>query len=118
MNRKKPNRRRQIRKELNFSSNEWQMIETRIKRTRCNNFSEYARHMLIDGLVFVIDDSDKLKQVAYEVNKVGNNINQIAHVANSSGNISHDDIEKVLYMQASIWQSLRSILYKDPFSLQ
>ena len=118
MSRKKPNRKRTNAHLIYLSDNEEIMVNARIKRTRCNNFSEYARHMLIDGLVFVIDDSDKLKQVAYEVNKVGNNINQIAHVANFSGNISHDDIEKVLYMQASIWQSLRSILYKDPFSLQ
>ena len=44
-----------------------------------------------------------------EINAVGNNINQIAHIANAERHISADKIEEVLKMQDEIMRLVRSV---------
>ena len=41
------------------------------------NFGAYARKMLIDGYIIVVDYTEQ-KKLAAEINKIGVNINQIA----------------------------------------
>ncbi|MGN0509436.1 MAG: plasmid mobilization relaxosome protein MobC [Ruminococcus sp.] len=43
------------------------------------------------------------------MNAVGNNINQIAHIANAERHISADKIEEVLKMQDEIMRLVRSV---------
>ena len=44
-----------------------------------------------------------------EINAIGNNINQIAHIANAQQYISEDKIETVLQMQNDIMRLVRSV---------
>ena len=104
------NRRRKNAKLLYLSDNEIQMIKDRMERAHKDTFADYARHMLINGCIFVIDDSDKLRELTYELNKIGTNINQIAHVANATGNVSAESVEQLKEMMEAIWQYQRSIL--------
>ena len=52
---------------------------------------------------------DEYVKLLREINAVGNNINQIAHIANAERHISADKIEEVLKMQDEIMRLVRSV---------
>lgn len=52
---------------------------------------------------------DEYVRLAREVNAIGNNINQIAHIANAEQHISADKISEVLQMQAELIRLMRSL---------
>ena len=52
---------------------------------------------------------DEYVRLLREINAIGNNINQIAHIANAQQYISDDKIETVLQMQNDIMRLVRSV---------
>lgn len=52
---------------------------------------------------------DEYVKLLHEINAVGNNINQIAHIANAERHISADKIEEVLKMQDELMRLVRSV---------
>ena len=52
---------------------------------------------------------DEYVRLLREINAIGNNINQIAHIANAQQYISEDKIEAVLQMQNDIMRLVRSV---------
>ena len=52
---------------------------------------------------------DEYVKLLREINAIGNNINQIAHIANAEQRISEDKIETVLQMQNDIMRLVRSV---------
>lgn len=52
---------------------------------------------------------DEYVRLLREINAIGNNINQIAHIANAEQHISEDKIEAVLQMQNDIMRLVRSV---------
>lgn len=52
---------------------------------------------------------DEYVRLAREVNAIGNNINQIAHIANSEQHITPDKISEVLQMQNELIRLMRSM---------
>lgn len=52
---------------------------------------------------------DEYIKLLREINAIGNNINQIAHIANAQQYISEDKIETVLQMQNDIMRLVRSV---------
>ena len=52
---------------------------------------------------------DEYVKLLREINAIGNNINQIAHIANAEKHISADKIEEVLKMQDEIMRLVRSV---------
>ena len=85
------------------------ILEKKMPLMRTKNFTTYARKMLIDGYVINIDLS-KYHELAGEVNKIGVNINQIAHAVNAAGNISAGNITQLQELMNEIWQLLKSSL--------
>ena len=88
---------------------ERELIQKKMSQYRTDNFSRYARKMLIDGYVINLDLSD-FQRLSYEVNAIGNNVNQIAKVANSTGKIYADDIAEAKERIDEIWLLLKSYL--------
>ena len=107
-------RKRKIKKEVRLTSAEWTAVQERMQVCKSSSFSDYSRKMLINGYVVVVDDSEELKALIYEINRIGNNINQIAHVANSCGSVSSDTIKVVTDLMANIWQYARYYLSDTP----
>ena len=64
---------------------------------------------LIMGSVIRPRPPDEYVKLLREINAVGNNINQIAHIANAERHISADKIEEVLKMQDEIMRLVRSV---------
>lgn len=63
-----------------------------MKTTQQKKFQNFALHLLIQGELTIIDFSN-LKKLNFEVNKIGNNINQITRLANQFSEISQEDIQ-------------------------
>lgn len=78
------------------------LIYKKMEQVPTVNFSNYARKMLIDGKIFSLNSSGELKQLIYEINKIGVNINQLTKIANESKNINKSMIQDIVIMQEEI----------------
>lgn len=110
MNKKEKNRTRKIPLHIMISDTENQMIEERMQRCGYQNKSEYARRMMIDGGILVVDDADEIRRLNFEISKIGNNINQITRVANLTKSVSQNQIDEVKEMMVIIWEYQKYIL--------
>ena len=115
MSRSKPNRTRKNAHIIYLSDEEEAAVKFRMERVRIQSFSKYCRKMMIDGYVLVIDDSKELKEFTLEINKIGVNINQIAHALNSGDSIPKETIDQLKDWMVTIWQYQRYILSGTPF---
>ena len=87
-------RRRTIQKLVTFTPDEWERVDELHKKvnrytTRYRSFTVFARKMLTDGEIRVIEirpltDPEPL---AKEIGRIGVNVNQIAHWANANEHI-------------------------------
>lgn len=91
----KQNRVRKKKRTFRLTEEENELLKERINDSPYDNFQNYARHMLLAGKIHYVDYSE-LQQLKWEVNKIGNNINQIAKLANQFEEISQDDIDDLL----------------------
>jgi hypothetical protein len=85
------------------------LIQKKMRQLDTENFSRYARKMLIDGYVIHVDLSE-FQLLADEVNRIGVNINQIARAANATGIVFGDDMQRLKEMMDEIWRLLKSSL--------
>ena len=85
------------------------LIQKKMRQFHTENFSRYARKMLIDGYVIHVDLS-QFQELATEVHKVGVKINQIAKTVNTAGMIYGDDMNRLKEVMDEIWRLLKSFL--------
>ena len=78
-----------------------------------DNFSAYARKMLIDGYIIQVDYTN-IKEMTAEIQKIGVNINQIARRVNTMGTVYDADIQELKERMTEIWHIQRSILSNQP----
>ena len=71
------------------------------------NFGAYARKMLIDGYIIVVDYTEQ-KKLAAEINKIGVNINAVCRRINSTRRFYQDDIDELKEKMDAVWQLLKS----------
>ncbi|WP_206215477.1 MULTISPECIES: plasmid mobilization relaxosome protein MobC [unclassified Enterococcus] len=109
---KKIKRRRPIEKRIRFNSEEWNYLIKKIKRSPFNNFQNFARILLIQGEIRYVDFSD-LRRLVSAVNRVGNNINQIARLANQFQEISQKDIESLTEEVSSLKRLVEETLKEE-----
>ncbi|EHV0179374.1 plasmid mobilization relaxosome protein MobC [Enterococcus faecalis] len=91
---KKYQLRRPIPKMVRFDQEEWEYVKRRIEASPFNNFQNYARILCLTGEIRMIDYSN-LHQLNGEVNRIGNNVNQIAKMAHRFDEISEEDVQKL-----------------------
>lgn len=107
------NRRRDLQINFRVTFAERQMIKDRIMKSGCKEEGEYLRRMAIDGYIFQLDNSD-LKQLIYEINKIGTNINQIAHKINKENEIYQTDMDEIKEKMDKIWRLMRQSILQQP----
>lgn len=102
-------------KQLNIrvTEYEYQLIRDRMEQSGTATLREFLVEAAINGFLINVDYSD-IKQLAYEINRVGNNINQIAHKINSEGNVYKREIEEVQDKVDLIWKLIRAKFYQIP----
>ncbi len=66
-------------------------------------------HNLFDGKIEIRDYSE-MKELNFQLRKIGININQIAKRINETNSIYREDIRDVQNKQEEIWQLLKSLL--------
>lgn len=104
------NRNRDIQKIIRLTAEEDKFIRKKVEQSPFNNFQNFARIMLITGEVKMIDYSE-LKKLNGQINRVGNNINQIVKLAHYFDEISNKDIQEIKqnvnYMKALVEAALK-----------
>lgn len=102
-------------KQLNIrvTEYEYQLILERMKQSGSASLREFVVDSATNGFLINVDYSD-IKELAYEINRIGNNINQIAHKINSEGSIYKTEIEEVQDNVDKIWKILRAKFYQIP----
>lgn len=109
---KKVKRRRPIVKKVCFDFNEWGYLMKKIEVSPFNNFQNFARILLIQGEIRYVDFSD-LRRLVSAVNRVGNNINQIARLANQFQEISQKDIDNLTEEVSSLKRLVEETLKEE-----
>ena len=101
------NRTRPIIMRLAVTEYEKELIERKMQQLGTKNFGAYARKMLIDGYIIVVDYTEQ-KKLAAEINKIGVNINTVCRRINSTGRFYQDDIDELKEKMDAVWQLLKS----------
>ncbi|SJZ45709.1 mobilisation protein (MobC) [Pilibacter termitis] len=99
-------RKRPLQKKIRFSPEEIMYINKKIKESPYKNFQNFARIMLLTGEVKFINYSE-LETLNYEVNRIGNNINQMAKLAHQFEEIAEEDILKLRLQLEEVEQMIR-----------
>ncbi|MBE5846756.1 MAG: MobC family plasmid mobilization relaxosome protein [Lachnospiraceae bacterium] len=77
-------RARKHRVEFCLDDYEYEVLQRNFKASGCNSMRDYIFEMCRRGYILNVN-YDGLKNVSYELNAIGTNINQIAHRANADG---------------------------------
>ncbi|MDT2401766.1 plasmid mobilization relaxosome protein MobC [Enterococcus avium] len=109
---KNKNRKRKHRREVAFSEEENSYIDKKIDQSPYDNFQNFARIMLITGEIVHVDYSE-LRTLNQEVGRIGNNVNQMARLANQFEEISPDDIQMLLNDVRSLQMMVTAALKKE-----
>ncbi|WP_312025557.1 MobC family plasmid mobilization relaxosome protein [Listeria booriae] len=104
-------RKRNMELKFRVTEEEKAFIELKMKEAGITNREAYLRKMAIDGAI-VVSNHMETKRLILELNKIGNNINQMTHVANRNKHISQEDIETIKELMQNIWQLQRYGLSK------
>ena len=91
---------------VRVTPDEKKLIQKKMVQLGTDNFSRYARKMLIDGYIVRLDLS-QFHELATEINKVGVNINQIAKTVNATGSIYDGEMQQLKEMMDEIWRLLK-----------
>lgn len=84
---------RNISKLVRFTSEEWTIVEERAKAANKKPLV-FLRDIAVRGEVRIYD-LEKYQVLLYPLRNIGNNINQIARVANSTGTVNEKDIADI-----------------------
>ncbi|WP_336145980.1 plasmid mobilization protein [Enterococcus faecalis] len=116
---KKANRQRNIQKKFFVSELENKIIEKRMQEANLTNFGEFARKSCLDKKIYTVDFSSlkeimsSIAQANLEVNRIGNNLNQIAKYLNESEqNQTRELLNEYQKEIQSLDQKLRNMLKK------
>ncbi|OXT14025.1 plasmid mobilization relaxosome protein MobC [Streptococcus sp. KR] len=83
-------------KKVFLSDIELNQLNRNIDQSSCQSFSEYARRTLLDpGMNFITIDTNGYQDLAFELKRIGNNINQIARSVNQSQLISSEELQEL-----------------------
>ena len=103
------NRKRDIQLHFMVSQNEMALIRKKMERMGTRNLGAYLRKMALDGYVVRLNLTDVKAMVALLRNAT-DNLNQIAHRVNESGNLYAEDVEDLRQNYDRIWDKTGKIL--------
>ncbi len=99
---------RTLRQEFYLTPQEMELLAKKMKEAGIENESAYLRKMALDGYI-IKEDYSMLKGVIYELNRIGNNFNQVAKVANTYGDVNQSELKAIKKDLDKIWQLLLSL---------
>ena len=103
------NRKRKIQKKIYLDENENELIRRKMKKANKKNFGAFAREILLTGEINLIN-FDEIKKLRYELNRIGNNINQIVKRANEDGKVEKSQLVEILKFQNQLEEEINKLL--------
>ncbi len=103
------NRKRNVQVIIRMTEEERTLVEEKMKLLPTKNLSAFARKMLIDGYIILLD-TPEIKAHTAQLQKIGVNINQIAHRLNETGGIYAEDMDELKRLMTDVWKSERRLL--------
>ena len=88
-----------------LSDKELDLLNSRMKKYKNNNRSDFIRESILENFIIINDDKN-LRSLVYEINRIGNNINQLTRLANET-----KEIQAVEEMQTDIIEVKRKIYH-------
>ncbi|MBR3636671.1 MAG: plasmid mobilization relaxosome protein MobC [Lachnospiraceae bacterium] len=111
------NRKRKISVNVYLSDQEYDLLKRKTSLAGFNSYSEFIRQMIVYGIVYTVDFSE-MHQHNFLLSNLTNNLNQIAHQANSSGLASNEDLKNAKIILEDVWRlqksMLSNLLFKNP----
>jgi len=96
-----------------LSKEEYKHLQEKMALVGMTNRSQYVRKMILDGYIINVDIKP-IKQLIYEINKIGVNVNQFLHVVNLNNlkgePIIKEDIDKIEHYLNQIYAKVSSVL--------
>jgi predicted RNase H-like nuclease (RuvC/YqgF family) len=92
-----------------FTSDELKRIDERMKELGIRNRSAYIRKMVLEGYCIHLDLKD-IKELVYQMQRCGNNLNQYAKRANADGSIYEEDIRDLQERFGKVLETSKGIL--------
>ena len=96
------NRERTVNFHMYFSEEEFELLQKKVELSESNSMSEFIRRLVVYGAVFSIDFRE-LHETNRLLSNLTNNMNQIAHQANSCGNASNKDLLEAKRIMDDVW---------------
>ena len=93
------------------SPEEKAVIDRKMAEMGTTNLRAYLRKMAVDGYVIKLDMTSVLELVKL-LRSISNNVNQIAHLCNSTHNLYAQDVEDLRRGYAEVWNSISELLKK------
>ena len=103
------NRKRNVQIIVRVTEEERALIEEKMKKIPTVNLSAYARKMLIDGYIILLD-LQEVKTHTAQLQKIGVNVNQIARRINETGRIYASDMDEIKRLMEEVWRLERRLL--------
>ena len=103
------NRKRNVQIIIRVTEEERSLIEEKMRQIPTLNLSAYARKILIDGYIITLD-LQEVKGHTAQLQKIGENINQIAKRINETGRIYADDMNEIKRAMEEVWRLERRLL--------
>lgn len=94
---------------IRVTEEERALIEKKIQQIPTFNLSSYARKMLINGYIIMLD-LQEVKGHTAQLQKIGVNVNQIAKRINETGQIYADDMDEIKRVMEEVWRLERRLL--------
>lgn len=105
------NRERRCKLEFYVFEEEKEFILKKMEVCKINNMSAYLRKVAIDGKI-EINDYSWVRELNYNLNKIGVNINQIAKRVNETGSVYKSDMNDICNKMNEIRDVQNMILSK------
>ena len=81
-----------------------------VEQSGCSRY-EFIRRLIMGAELKKVPDED-IRSLSRSVDRIGNNINQIAHLANAKGYVQQGDLEEVRLLQKQIIAEVKGIKEK------
>lgn len=102
-------RKRNVRKTVTFSADEWEQVKamlTEIRGYRSMTWNEFASSSVLGKTIVRVELPFDPKRVTKEINKLGVNVNQIAHRVNAQDFASLAEVEETRRLLAQVQAEL------------
>lgn len=93
---------------LRFSTDEMIFLQKKMNEAGIKNREAYLRKMALDGYI-IRQDYTVLNKFVNELNRIGNNLNQMTKIANTYGDVDRSGLKDIEKDIEQIWQQLSSL---------